>query len=89
MNYKIDPKYQIENAINQINKKTEKRNQRNGTDRIIRIKPNPIKIIYKKQSIIRPTENQRIKKLEYKIYRIETLLKHQLKNIESILSKIQ
>jgi len=84
MKYEINPKYEIENAIYQTSRKTENKKDQRNIFRKIRIRPNPIKIIYKTRPITRLTEDQKIKHLEYKIYRIENLLKHQLNSIESI-----
>ena len=81
MNYIFHPKYEIECAI--INAKTTTQSK----DRIIRIRKNWEMVIYQKQSKERPTETTRITRLEHKIYRIETKLKHQRRDIETIINK--
>jgi len=80
MNYTSHPKHKIEGAI--IDAKLSAK----PINRILKIRKNWDKIIYKRQPEIRPTENLRIKKLENKIYKIETKLRQKTNNIESIIN---
>lgn len=74
------PRYEIECAIINVKTTTHPKN------RIIGVKKNWDKMIDIKQPEVKETEDTRIKKLEYKIFRIETKLKDQRKNIESIIN---
>jgi len=83
MNYESYPKYEIECAIINARMTTQPKN------RILQVRKNWERIIYKKQPKERPTEKTRITRLEHKIFWIEKNLKHKIRNIETIINKIQ